>query len=179
MVCHRCILMVEQILEKLNLPYKQVTLGEAILENNLQLAQKKLLEQSLQELGFERIDDKISRTIEKLKTAIIQWVREEEKANPINLSDYLIEQLHQDYSTLSHLFSEVEGITIEKYAIAQKIERVKELLVYDELSLKEIAHQLNYSSTAYLSNQFKKITGLSPSHFKKIKNNKRIPLDKI
>src|SRR5690606_3422206 len=117
--------------------------------------------------------------IEQIKNIIINLVHHQDNDIKINLSDLLSSQLHQDYNYLSNLFSAIEGITIEKYFIAQKIEKVKELLVYDELSLSEIAFQLNYSSTAYLSNQFKKVTGLTPSHFKKIKEEKRKPLDHL
>lgn len=179
MVCNRCIMVVEQILKEMKIPFSQISLGEVHLEKEPKPEQKKELSQRLKQLGFELIDDKKGRTIEKIKNLIIAWIRESDTEHKTNLSDYLSQNIAQDYPTLSHLFSEIEGTTIEKYAIAQKIERVKELLVYDELSLKEIADQLNYSSTAYLSNQFKKITGLSPGHFKKIKNNKRIPLDEI
>ena len=125
------------------------------------------------------IDDKKSRIIEKIKNIIIDLVHHQDNEAKTNLSDVLSNELHHDYNYLSNLFSEVEGTTIEKYFIAQKIERVKELLVYDELSLSEIAFQLNYSSVAYLSNQFKKTTGLTPSHFKQIKEEKRKPLDEV
>jgi AraC-like DNA-binding protein len=130
-------------------------------------------------LGFELIDDKKSRIIEKIKNTIIQLVHHQDSGLKNNLSEVLSSELHHDYNYLSNLFSEIEGTTIEKYFIAQKIERVKELLVYDQLSLSEIAFQLNYSSVAYLSNQFKKVTGLTPSHFKQIKENKRKPLDQL
>ena len=141
--------------------------------------QKKNFDAVLTSLGFELIDDKKSRIIEKIKNIIIELVHHQDNDTKNNLSDVLISKLHHDYNYLSNLFSEIEGTTIEKYFIAQKIEKVKELLVYDELSLSEIAFRLNYSSVAYLSNQFKKVTGLTPSHFKQIREDKRKSLDKV
>jgi AraC family transcriptional regulator len=130
--------------------------------------------------GFELIDDKKSKIIETIKTIVIEMVHHgKEKNKHINTSDVIANEVGMDYSYLSNLFSAVEGTTIEKFVISQKIERAKELLVYNEISLNEIAYDLGYSSVQHLSNQFKKVTGLSPSHFKKIKKNKRRPLDKI
>lgn len=179
MVCNRCIMAVENELKKLELHSSNVQLGEVQLERELSSQEKTQLDTALTRLGFELIEDKKSRIIEKIKNLIIGLVHHQDNDNKTNLSEILSSQLHHDYNYLSNLFSEVEGTTIEKYFIAQKIERVKELLVYDELSLSEIALQLNYSSVAYLSNQFKKVTGLTPSHFKKIKENKRKPVDKV
>lgn len=179
MVCNRCILVVRQEVEKLGLQVEAIKLGEVTLSKKLDDQQRKQLAGVLEPLGFELIDDKKSQLIAQIKTLVIQWVREQDGERTVNLSDILADQLHHDYNYLSNLFSEVEGVTIEKYHIAQKVERVKELLVYDELSLSEIAYQLGYSSVAYLSNQFKKVTGLSPSHFKKIKEDKRKPLDEV
>ncbi len=179
MVCNRCIMVVQNELEKLELTLKSIKLGEVKLENDLTSSDKTRLEKVLIPLGFEVIDDKKSRIIEKIKNIIIDLVHYQDSDNKNNLSDVLSSQLHHDYNYLSNLFSEVEGTTIEKYFIAQKIEKVKELLVYDELSLSEIAFRMNYSSVAYLSNQFKKVTGLSPSHFKQIKEDKRKPLDNL
>ena len=179
MVCNRCILVVQQELGKLGLKASRITLGEVILEKEINKEEKIKLQQALSQLGFELIDDKKSRIIEQIKSSIIQLVQQQEMDGRTNLSDWLSNKLHLEYNYLSHLFSEVEGTTIEKYFIAQKIEKVKELLVYDELSLSEIAFRLNYSSVAYLSNQFKKVTGLTPSHFKNIKADKRKPLDKV
>lgn len=179
MVCNRCILVVEKELEKLDIIDATVKLGEVTLNQELKPAQLLEFKSSIEQLGFELIDDKKSRTIEQIKNNIIQLVHHQEEPLSINLSNYLSQALGQDYNTLSHLFSEVEGTTIEKYFIAQRIEKVKELLVYDEMTLSEIANRLNYSSVAYLSNQFKKITGLSPSHFKQIRADKRKPLDKV
>lgn len=179
MVCNRCILVVRQEVEKLGLQVEAIKLGEVTLSKKLDDQQRKQLAGVLEPLGFELIDDKKSQLIAQIKALVIQWVREQDGERTVNLSDILADQLHHDYNYLSNLFSEVEGVTIEKYHIAQKVERVKELLVYDELSLSEIAYQLGYSSVAYLSNQFKKVTGLSPSYFKKIKEDKRKPLDEV
>lgn len=179
MVCARCIMVVEQTLEAMNIEAEHIQLGELTFKKSLSQKEKEALKTALHDLGFEWIDDKNSKTIEQIKKLIIDLVHHKNNELNTKLSVYLSQKLHQDYHSLSQLFSEVEGITIEKYMIAQKIEKVKELLVYDELSLSEIADLLHYSSVAYLSNQFKKVTGLSPSHFKKIKNFKRKPLDKV
>jgi AraC-like DNA-binding protein len=179
MVCNRCIMVVQNELDKLGLETNSVKLGEVSFDNELSLVERNKLEGVLIPLGFELIDDKKSRIIEKIKNVIIDLVHYKGDDIQTNLSDVLSQELHHDYNYLSNLFSEVEGTTIEKYFIAQKIEKVKELLVYDELSLSEIAFKLNYSSVAYLSNQFKKVTGLTPSHFKQIREEKRKPLDKL
>lgn len=179
MVCKRCIMVVEQTLKKLQIPYKQVGLGEIEFSDELIPQQTEALNTELQTLGFSIIDDRKHRIIEKIKNIIIKLVHSGLEAPKQNISVYLSEQLHLDYNYLSSLFSEIENTTIEKYIINQKIERVKELLVYDELTLNEIAFQLGYSSPAHLSNQFKKVTGLTPGYFKKIKENKRKPLDEV
>lgn len=179
MVCNRCIMVVQTELEKLGLHPTYMELGEVILEKELGIEQKANLEKTLVELGFELIDDKKNRLIENIKKIIIELVQKQNSDLKTNLSDYLSNKLHHDYNYISNLFSEVEGTTIEKYFIAQKIEKVKELLVYDELSLSEIAYKLNYSSVAHLSNQFKKVTGLTPTYFKNIKEIKRKPLDEV
>ena len=179
MVCDRCIMVVQNELEKLGLDAKNIKLGEVILSKEITSLEKENLSKTLEPLGFEVIDDKKGRIIEKIKNIIIDLVHHQDSDVKTNLSDVLSDKLHHDYNYLSNLFSEVEGTTIEKYFIAQKVEKVKELLVYDELSLSEIANRLNYSSVAYLSNQFKKVTGLTPSHFKQIKEEKRKPLDKV
>ncbi|RWW96749.1 helix-turn-helix domain-containing protein [Flavobacterium cerinum] len=179
MVCSRCIMVVQNELEKLGFEFTNIKLGEVTLTRELNLDERNSLEAVLIPLGFEVIDDKKSRIIEKIKNIIIDLVHHQDNDVKNNLSDILGEKLNHDYNYLSNLFSEVEGTTIEKYFIAQKIEKIKELLVYDELSLSEIAIRLNYSSVAYLSNQFKKVTGLTPSHFKQIREEKRKPLDKV
>lgn len=179
MVCSRCKMVVTTELIKVGLHPVNVVLGEAeILESEITAVKTQLL-YNLQQLGFDLIDDKRSKTIEKIKTLIIDLVYNKNNQLTVNLSDYLSNELHTDYSTISNLFSEVESTTIEKYFINQKIERVKELLMYDELSLTEIAFQLNYSSTAHLSNQFKKITGFSPRYFKELKDKKRRQIDDL
>ena len=179
MVCNRCILVVEQELEKLDIDSGKVSLGE--VETNSEISKEKLevLRNNLASLGFELLDNSKQQLIEKIKNIIIQQVHYNAEENHQNFSEILSASLHKDYSYLSNLFSEVEGITIEKYIIHQKIEKVKELITYDELSLSEIAYRLGYSSVAHLSNQFKKVTGLTPSHFKQVRQNKRKPLDDI
>ncbi|WP_223608058.1 AraC family transcriptional regulator [Chryseobacterium sp. OSA05B] len=177
MVCNRCIMVIQNELEKLGFDFTHIKLGEVTLTRELSAEDRKSLEAVLIPLGFEVIDDKKSRIIEKIKNIIIDLVHHQDNDTKKNLSDLLSDQLNHDYNYLSNLFSEVEGTTIEKYFIAQKIEKIKELLVYDELSLSEIALRLNYSSVAYLSNQFKKVTGLTPSYFKQIREEKRKPLD--
>ena len=179
MVCDRCVLVVAGELKKIGINAQKITLGEVTLEKELTADQKEQLDKALLDLGFEPIDSKKGRIIEKIKTVIINMVHHSDHDEKTNLSDLLSKALHHDYDYLSNLFSEVEGITIEKYFIAQKIEKVKELLVYDELSLSEIALRMHYSSVAYLSNQFKKVTGLTPSHFRQIRDEKRKPLDKV
>lgn len=179
MVCNRCIMVVQNVLDELAIDVKTVSLGEVLLVDELSDVTKNKLEEALVPLGFEIIDNKKSQMIERIKNIIIDVVHHQKNEIKTNLSDLLSNELHHDYNYLSNLFSDIEGTTIEKYFIAQKIEKVKELLVYDQLTLSEIAFQLNYSSVAYLSNQFKKVTGLTPSHFKKISEDKRKPLDKV
>lgn len=179
MVCNRCIMVVKSELKEMNIRIQSVKLGEADILDDLDKNELEAVDARLKILGFELIDDKKSRIIEKIKNVIIEIVHNDNEEIRINYSDYLAEQLNYDYKYLSTLFSSIEGTTIEKYIIAQKIERVKELLVYDELSLSEISYKMGYSSVAHLSNQFKRITGLSPSHFKQIKENKRKPLDQV
>ncbi len=179
MVCGRCKMVVQTEIEKLGWHLLAVNLGEVDIAENLTDAQKQSLSQVLQSFGFELIDDKKSRTIERIKNRIIEVVHHRDNDLRTNLSHYLSEELGQDYSALSNLFSEVEGTTIEQYFIAQKIEKVKELLMYNELSLSEIAWQLNYSSVAHLSNQFKKITGFTPTYFRQLKDKKRKQIDRL
>ena len=176
MVCDRCKLVIRQELEKANIDYTSVELGEVELTGEPSPQSLSQFQKTIEPLGFELIEDKNSRTISKIKNLAIVYINQPQEKN---FSEVLSDGLHKDYGTLSSLFSEVEGITIEKYVILQRIERVKELLVYDELTLSQIADDLGYSSINHLSLQFKKITGLSPSHFKKIKDNKRQSLDKV
>jgi AraC-like DNA-binding protein len=179
MVCDRCKWVVKTEIEKLGFKANIIDLGEVELESNINTDQKQQIKEALENFGFEVIDDKKSRTIEKIKTLIIDLVHQKNNELATNLSEYLSSHLSQDYSTLSNLFSEVEDVTIEKYFISQKIEKVKELLVYDELTVSEIAFQLNYSSAAYLSNQFKKVTGFTPLHYKQLKDKKRKQIEKV
>lgn len=179
MVCSRCKMVVKSELEKLGLHPILVELGEVEVEEQEIEPLKTELIQRLQALGFDLIDNKKSRLIERIKNLIIDLVQNKNSQLDVNLSDYLSQQLLQDYSTLSNLFSEVEGTTIEKYFIHQKIEKVKELLMYDELTLKEISILLNYSSVAYLSSQFKKVTGFSPSYYKQLKDKKRQQIEDL
>lgn len=179
MVCPRCIMAVRQCLERLGLHPLSVELGTAVLPEPLDEDRRRLVAKALQALGFELLDDPRARLVEQIKTAVIDLVHYRDSQPKANLSGYLSDHLHRDYSALSKLFSETTGTTIERYFIAQKIERAKELLVYDELTLNEIADRLGYSSAAYLSAQFKQVTGLTPSHFKRLKENKRRGLDEI
>jgi len=179
MVCNRCIMVVKNEFEKLGYAPLAVQLGEVEIKEELSSAQITEIDNRLKEFGFELIDNTKSRIIEKIKTSIVQLIHHSNEDVKVNYSQYIESQLNKDYVYLSGLFSEVEGTTIEKYIIHQKIEKVKELLVYDELTLSEIAYQMGYSNVAYLSSQFKKVTGLTPSHFKQVKENKRKPLDKV
>ena len=163
-------MVVKSELEKLGLHHTRVELGETEIMEDLSGEQRNLLSTSLEKIGLELLDDKKHIMVERIKTMIIELVHYNDEQIKINLSDYLAEKLNHNYTYLSNLFSEVKGITIEKFYLQNKIERAKELLVYDELNLTEIAWKLHYSSVAHLSNQFKKMTGLTPSHFKNLKN---------
>ncbi len=180
MVCDRCIRVVKEELESLGLIVNDIQLGTVNITNPENSLDYDAIAKVLSENGFELLVGKKARMVEKIKTAIIELVHSDELENmDVNLSDYITGKVGKDYPYLSNLFSSIESITIEKYFIFQKIERVKELLVYDELSLSEIAYRLGYSSVQHLSNQFKKITGLTPSYFKKLKEIKRSSLDKV
>ena len=181
MVCDRCIKVVKEELLKLKLDVRSIKLGEVIIAgdlNNILIEKIKLI---LEENGFELIEDKKARIIEQIKLAIIKLVREDADSNNLtmNYSDYLVNKINLDYHYLSTLFSSVENITIEQYIILQKIERAKELLKYGELTLSEIAFKLGYSSVQHLSNQFRKVTGLTASQFKSLTENTRKSLDKV
>lgn len=181
MVCHRCVLSVEDILNKEGIPFQKVLFGEIHLTKALNSQQKESLSAKLNAVGFELIDGHLAGLIEKIKTLVIRKARNEVDASEIklNLSTYLSEKLHYEYTHLSSSFSAVEGRTIENFFIEQRIEKAKELLIYGQKTLSEIAFELDYSSTAYLSTQFKKITGLTPSYFKEVGVAKRKALDKI
>ena len=180
MVCLRCKMTVESELKRLGFDPLSIELGEVVFKQNLSSEQIEIIENALNKYGFEVITDKRSQIIEQIKTAAIEYIYENDAAEQrLNFSDYLEKKLLKDYTYLSNLFTEMVGSTIEKYLINLKIERVKELLVYDELTLSEIAFQLGYSNVAYLSNQFKKITGLTPTYFKTVKDNKRQSIEKV
>ena len=179
MVSIRCKMVVKSELEKLGLHNITVGLGEAEIKEEISAEKLAELRIALEKTGLELIDDKKNILVEKIKTIIIEMVHYTDVQIKINLSDYLSEKLNYNYTYLANLFSEVKGITIEQFYLAHKIEKVKELLVYDELNLTEIAWKLHYSSVAHLSNQFKKMTGLTPTHFKNLKNKKRRALGDI
>jgi AraC-like DNA-binding protein len=173
MVCSRCKMVVSNELEKAGLHPVSVELGEIEVNDDASSAKLDVFSKSIREFGFELIDDKKSRVIEKIKGLLIQLFDDQNGKPATNLSVYLSAKLHYDYSYLSNLFSEVEGTTIEKFYISLRVEKIKELLVYDELSLAEIADKLGYSSAAYLSSQFKQVTGLTPTFYKSLKEHKR------
>jgi len=172
-------MVVKTELEKHGLNYTLVELGEADINENLSKEQLDRLSNALKKYGLELMDDKKSILVEKIKTIIIELVHYSDDQIKVNLSDYLSKKLDYNYTYLANLFSEVKGTTIENFYLSHKIEKVKELLVYDELNLTEIAFKLHYSSVAHLSNQFKKMTGLTPSHFKSLKNRRRNTLGNV
>lgn len=179
MVCNRCITAVQTIFEQLAVKPLSVELGVVRLDKELPVALRPILSAKLKSIGFELIDDRRHRIADRVKTAIIELVHHsEEQARKENLSDYLSRQIGMDYGTAAECFSSVHCITVEKYYIAQKIERVKEFLAYDEWSLSEIAMRMGYSSVAHLSAQFKRITGKTPTAFRKLQPSRR-PLDEI
>ncbi|WP_223253716.1 AraC family transcriptional regulator [Flavobacterium sp. LM5] len=179
MVCPRCIMVVQSELEKSGFTPLSVSLGEVVFEKELAVNDQEIIAKTLQNVGFEIIEDQKKQGVEKVKNLIIDLVQNQNSTLKNTLSDYLSTQLDCDYKYITTLFTELEGTTIEKYFIAQKIEKVKELLVYNELTLSEIAFQLQYSSVAHLSNQFKSVTGLTPSYFKNLRADRRIPLDQV
>jgi AraC-like DNA-binding protein len=179
MVCIRCQMVVKAELEKVGLPYSYVKIGEANIVGDIQHEQLEQLKTGFEKAGLALMDDKRSILVEKIKSVIIELVHYSEDQIKVNLSDFLSEKLNYNYTYLANLFSEVKGITIEKFYLTHKIERVKELIVYDELNLSEIAYRMNYSSVAHLSNQFKKYTGLAPVQFKKLKSTRRNTLEDL
>jgi len=171
---------VQEEIESLGFTIKSLELGEVVVKEELKHIDLENISRVLSDNGFELISDKKSLLISRIKTLIIEYIHQDKEIpGHVNFSDFLSSELMHDYSYLSHLFSSVEGKTIEKYMILQKIEKVKELLVYDELTLNEISYKLGYSSVAHLSRQFKDVTGLTPSHYKKIREHKRRPLDQV
>lgn len=179
MVCIRCKMVVKAELTKLGLHYTIVELGEAEILETITPEQQEQFREALLKSGLELMDDKKSVLIQKIKNVIIELVHYAEEPLTINFSQYLSEKLNHDYTYLANLFSEVQGTTIEKFIITHKIERVKELLVYNELNLTEIAYLMHYSSVAHLSTQFKKVTGLTPSHFKQLRDKRRNMLEDV
>jgi len=179
MVTIRCKMVVKSELEKLGIQYSTVDLGEVEVIGNITEEQRDQLRIALSRTGIELMDDKKAILIERIKGVIIEMVHYEEEVPRVKNSIYISEKLNYDYTYLANLFSEVTGMTIEHFIIAHKIERVKELLLYDELTLTEISYMLNYSSVAHLSNQFKKVTGLTPTYFKKLKNKRRLSLNNV
>lgn len=179
MVCNRCILVIRQELEKLHVSINKISLGEVELTKEPTTKQIELLNESLNTLGFEILDNQKQKQIENIKTLLIKKAQSAEVEEHFSITDFLSKALHKDYSYISRLFSEVEGITIEQFFILQKIEKVKEWMVYGELNLSEISYRLGYSSVPHLSAQFKKVTGLTPSHFKKIGASNRKSIDKL
>jgi len=179
MVSNRCKMAVKEELRKLNLHFILVDLGEIEIMENLSKEELELFKAGLIATGLELMDDKKAVLIEKIKNVIIEMVHHSDEVLKVNFSDYLSEKLKHDYTYLANLFSEVQGTTIEQFIISHKIERIKELIIYGELNITEIAWKMNYSSVAHLSNQFKKMTGLSPSHFRNLKNKRRTPIEEI
>jgi AraC-like DNA-binding protein len=179
MVSNRCKMTVKEELKKLGLHFIVVDLGEVEIMEDISTELREQVKIALLMSGLELMDDKRAMLIEKIKNTIIEMVHHTDGIIKINFSDFLSKKLNHDYTYLSNLFSEVQGTTIEHFIIAHKIERIKELMVYNELNITEIAYKMNYSSVAHLSNQFKKVTGLSPSHFKLLKDKRRSPIEEV
>jgi AraC-like DNA-binding protein len=172
-------MVVKEELKKLGLHFIVVDLGEVEIMENMTTPQQEQLKLALFNSGLELMDDKRAVLIERVKNVIIEMIHHTDELPKVNYSDFISEKLNYDYTYLSNLFSEVKGITIQQFIIINKIERAKELLLYDEHSLTEISYKLHYSSVAHLSNQFKKVTGLTPSHYKRMKDKKRSPIEEI
>ncbi|CAN5357814.1 hypothetical protein BH11BAC1_BH11BAC1_03910 [soil metagenome] len=179
MVSTRCKMMVKDELKKLGLHFIVVDLGEVDIMEDISTELREELKRGLMNSGLELMEDKKAMLIEKIKTVIIEMVHYADEMPKTNYSEYISEKLNHDYTYLANIFSEVKGITIQQFIINHKIEKVKELLLYDELNLTEIAFKMHYSSVAHLSNQFKKVTGLSPSHFQQMKDKRRSPIEEI
>lgn len=172
-------MLVKEVLKSLGLHFIVVDMGVVDVMENLTSVQREELRIGLKNSGLELMDDKKAMLIEKIKNVVVEMVHYSDEMIKINFSDFLSEKLNHNYTYLANLFSEVQGMTIEQFIITHKVERIKELIIYGELNITEIAWKMNYSSVAHLSNQFKKATGLSPSHFKQMKNNSRIPIEDI
>lgn len=179
MVSTRCKMAVKEELMKLGLHFIVVDLGEVEIMENISEEQREQLKTGLLNSGLELMDDKKAILIERIKNTVVEMVHHSDEVIKTNFSDFISKKLGYDYTYLANLFSEVQGTTIEHFIIAHKIERIKELIIYDELNITEIAWKMNYSSVAHLSNQFKKVTGLSPSHFKQLKDKRRNPIEEI
>lgn len=179
MISLRCKMMVKEELKRMGLNYISVDLGIIEISEELSSKQRSELKKNLLTFGLELLDDKKNILIEKIKTVIIDMVHHSEEFIKINYSNYISQKLNYDYTYLSNIFSEVKGITIQQFIIAHKIEKVKELLLYEELNLTQISQQLNYSSVAHLSNQFKKVTGLTPTFYKKLKEKRLKNLEDV
>src|SRR5262245_47535388 len=179
MVCQRCIMTVESVLKSLDIPFKNVSLGEVELVTRPTHDELKQIEKDLNKAGFELIETRVNKVIEDIKQAVMEYLNLGMDSENLKLSSFITKKIPYDYSYLSDLFSSVEGKTIEQFFILQRIEKVKELLVYDQLSLTEISYQTGFSSVHHLSSEFKKVTGLTPSHFKKIGAEKRKSIDKL
>ncbi len=179
MVSNRCKMAVKEELKKLGLHFIVVDLGEIEIMENISAEVREQLKLQLHNSGLELMDDKKAILIEKIKNAIVEMVHHSDEMIKINFSDYLSQKLNHDYTYMSNLFSEVQGSTIEHFIILHKIERIKEYIIYDELTISEIAWKLNYSSVAHLSNQFKKVTGLTPTHFRQLKDKRRTSIEEI
>jgi YesN/AraC family two-component response regulator len=177
MVSNRCKAAVKEIFKKLGLHFILVDLGEVEIMENLSSEEREQVKIALLDSGFELMDDKRSILIERIKNTIIEMVHNTDENIKVNFSVFLTEKLNHDYTYLANLFSEVQGSTIEQFMISHKIERIKELIIYGELNITEIAWKMNYSSVAHLSNQFKKMTGLTPSHYKQMKEKRRSPIE--
>lgn len=179
MVCDRCKMAVDKLLRDEGLQPLEVDLGKARIEEEVSASQRERIKENLRRIGFELLDDRKHQTLERIKAAVIRLVHYQDNHSNLNLSDYLQQELHQEYSSLSKLFSEYSSMTLERYFIEQRIERVKELITYDEMTLTEIANKMHYSSVAYLSTQFRSVTGMTPSAFKTLHQHDRRPLDEI
>ena len=179
MVSNRCKLAVKEVLKSLGLHFIIVDLGEVEIMEDLSPEQRALLQNELLLSGLELMDDRKGILIERIKNAVVEMVHHSDENLKINFSDYLHEKLQYDYTYLANLFSEVQGSTIGQFIIAHKVERIKELITYGELNISEIAWKMNYSSVAHLCNQFKKVTGLTPTHFKQLKDKRRKPIEEI